>query len=50
MCFEQRDFSINIERVLWETFLRPIMYWPKKGIVKARKLGARSKMFHFLKW
>ena len=32
-----------------ETFLWPIMYRPKMGIVKARKLGLRSKIFLFSK-
>ena len=39
--------SIHIVRVLCETFLRPIMYRPKMGIVKAIKLGAKSKILLF---
>ena len=35
--------------MLCETVLQPVMYWPKMGIVKARKLGARSKIFLFSK-
>ena len=35
--------------MLWETFLRPVMCVPKMGIVKARKLGVRSKLFLFSK-
>ena len=35
--------------MLCETFLQPVMYWPKMRIVKARKLGARSKIFLFSK-
>ena len=34
---------------MFETFLRPVMYWPKMGIVKARKLGVRSNIFLFSK-
>ena len=44
-----RYLGIHTERVLCETFLRPVMYWPKMGTVKARKLGARSKIFLFSK-
>ena len=29
-----RYLSTHTERVLCKTFLRPIMYWPKMGIVK----------------
>ena len=35
--------------MLCETFLRTVMYWSKMGIVKARKLGVRSKIFVFSK-
>ena len=38
-----------IERVLCVTFLQPVMYRPKMGIVKARKLRVRSKIFLFSK-
>ena len=31
--------------MLRETLLGPIMHWPKMGIVKARKLRVRSKIF-----
>ena len=43
------DVSIYIERVLHETFLCPIMYRPKIGMMKARKLGITSKIFLFSK-
>ena len=38
-----------MESMLPETFLQPVMYRPKMGIVKARKLGAKSKIFLFSK-
>ena len=41
--------SVYTWRVLCETFLRPVMCVPKMGIVKARKLGLRSKLFLFSK-
>ena len=41
--------DLNIERVLCETFLEPVVYRPKMGIMKARKLGAGSKIFLFSK-
>ena len=44
-----RDIGTHIERVLGVTFLQPIMYRPKLGIVKARKLSVRSKIFLFSK-
>ena len=44
-----RDLSMDIESVLSVTFLRPVMYRPKIGIVKVRKLSARTKYFCFLK-
>ena len=40
---DHRDFSIHIERVLCVTFLWPIMYWPKMGLVKARKFEGEVK-------
>ena len=45
----QRDLGIHIERVLQKTFLRLVMYWPKMGIVKVRKMDVRSKLFLFSK-
>ena len=41
----QRDLGNHIERVLRETFLWLVMHWPKMGIVKARKMDVRSKLF-----
>ena len=35
--------------MLYETFLWTVVHRPKIGIVKARKLGARSKIFLFSK-
>ena len=35
--------------MLCETFLQPFMYQPKMGLVKARMLGERSKIFLFSK-
>ena len=46
MGFNHTDLSIHIERV---TFLRPVMYRPKMGRVKARKLRVKSKIFLFSK-
>ena len=42
-----RYLSIHIERVMCEAFLRHVMYRLNMGIVKARKLGLRSKIFSF---
>ena len=44
MGFAYRDLSIHREDVV-ETFLPPVMYRPKMGIVKARKLEVGSKIF-----
>ena len=44
-----RDLSIHIERVLWVMFWRPVMYRPKMGIVKTRKLSVRPKIILFSK-
>ena len=41
--------GVIMEIFLCETFLWPIMYKPKMGTVKARKLGVRSKIFLFSK-
>ena len=38
-----------LERVLWVTFWRPVMYRPRMGIVKTRKLSARPKIILFSK-
>ena len=48
-CPTRIDLYIHKERVLCETFLRPVMYCSKMGIVKARKLGVRSNIFLFSK-
>ena len=49
-CPNHRDQSIHIVYdVLCEAFLWPVMYLPKMVILKARKLGARSKIFLFSK-
>ena len=41
------ELAVLTNRVLCETFLRPIVYRPKMGIAKARKLGVRSKILFF---
>ena len=46
---DHRDPSIHIERALHEALLWPVLYWPKMGIVKAKKLGLMSKIFLFSK-
>ena len=42
--FAYRNLRIHREDVV-ETYLRPVMYRPKMGIVKDRKLGVKSKIF-----
>ena len=37
-----------MERLLRETLLRPLMNWPKMGIVKARKFSKVKSIFVFL--
>ena len=49
MDLNRRDLSIQMERVLFETCLWIDVFWPKMGIVKARKLGVRSEIFLFPK-
>ena len=50
ICNHHRYLVLHIEGVMCETFLRPVsMYQPKMGIVKARQLGVRSKIFLFFK-
>ena len=46
---DHEDLSIHIGRVLCEALLLPVMYWPKLRVVKAKKLGVRSKIFLFSK-
>ena len=43
------NIVVYIERVLCVTFLRPSIYRHKQGMVKARKLEVRSKIFLFSK-
>ena len=40
---------VYIERVLCETFVGTVIYPPKMGIVEARKLRVKSKIFMFSK-
>ena len=45
ICPKLRDLSIHKVLCVMLNFVQPVMYRPKMGIVKTRKLGVRSKTF-----